>query len=137
MITYFVKGSDNFQKRIYRTLPDALIIMRQKLDELERTWFDEGQKMDLRGSEEITHDIGRYLLLDGDATVYIQVNGFVKIYHVAHSKAISGSRVGDRHCISIHQEEHRPKKKEQHTFILIFASFKLIAAREKGRHHLS
>ena len=91
MITYIVKGSDNFQKRIYRTLPDALVIMRQKLDQLERTWLDKSQKMDLRGSKEGTDGIGRYLLLDGDGTVYFHrpiVNGIVKIYDIAHSKAI-------------------------------------------------
>ena len=112
MIAYIVEGSDNFQKRIYRTLPDALVIMRQKLDELERTWLDEGQKMDLSGSKESTDSIGRYLLLDGDGTVYFHhpiVNGFVKIYDIAHSKAICrrSNSVRDRHCILIYQEEER------------------------------
>lgn len=106
MITYIVEGPDNFQKRIYRTPPDALIIMRQKLDKFESTWFDVGQKMDLCGSKESAHGVGRYLLLNRDGTIDFQE--CIEFGNFVNTCKISRGNVGDRHtCILMKRENEK------------------------------
>ncbi len=88
MLAQVIEGPDDLQQRIRRALPDALVIVGQERDELERAGLDEGQEVHLGRGEERADGVGRDLLLDGNGTVdvhhlldvdVLQVDGGVSV----------------------------------------------------------
>ena len=117
VLAQIIEGPDNLQQRIRRALPDALVVVGQERDELERAGLDEGQEVHLGRGEERADGVGRNLLLDGNGAVdvhhlldvdVLEVDGgiAVDINLLADGDSVGGRRsgseragsVGDRDC---------------------------------------
>ena len=95
MLAQIVESPDDLQKRISCTLPDALIVVRKKGDELKCAWLDEGQELELGRSEEGSNGICSDFLLNGDSTVDIHHLVEIEVFELNRGIAIYISLVGD------------------------------------------
>ncbi len=112
VLAQVIEGPDDLQQRIRRALPDALVIVGQERDELERAGLDERQEVHLGRGEERADGVGRDLLLDGNGAVdvhhlldvdVLEVDGGVAVHVdlLAYGDSVGGRGTGSERAGSI------------------------------------
>ena len=86
VIAQIVESANDLQERVHSALPDAFIVVGEKLNQLERAWLDIGEEVALRSSEQRSNGVCSNLLLNSDGTVDIHQLVEIKILelHAGH-----------------------------------------------------
>ena len=67
-----VESADDAQERVACGLANAVVVVAQLSDELDRARLDEGQEVSLGGLEEAANGVGGNFLLDADGAVDVE-----------------------------------------------------------------